>query len=58
METNEEIAEANRVFAVTTFCPLTKDKCRVDCICFGTRQMNSTGTMYGPYCGNHMFSGE
>lgn len=35
--TDEELHEANRIFAVTTECPMFEGQCRIACVCFNGR---------------------
>lgn len=42
------------------FCPLTKESCRTDCICFSRafmRDFNTTFSVYPSTCANYMFFG-
>lgn len=49
--------------AVSKFCPLMQDKCRVDCVCFFEPQIiNNTAypenfSYRGGYCNCYMFNG-
>ena len=55
---------ANIVAPKKVFCPLTKDQCQPDCVCFLKAKYRRTlgdvsaeWIIEGGYCDNHMFHG-
>ena len=57
--TDEELHEANCIFAVTTECPMFEGQCRIACVCFnGASGYQSGGdwSISSAHCGNLMLN--